>query len=69
MVDEINRQLKVHVEVISMVEKQMAGSIAACAEVLIDALQGGKKILLMGNGGSAADAAPRRRRRGRCPRK
>ena len=56
MVDEINRQLKVHVEVISMVEKQMAGSIAACAEVLIDALQGGKKILLMGNGGSAADA-------------
>ena len=56
MVDEINRQLKVHVEVISMVEKQMADSIAACAEVLIDALQGGKKILLMGNGGSAADA-------------
>lgn len=56
MVDEISRQLKVHVEVISMVEQQLADSIAACAEVLIDALQGGNKILLMGNGGSAADA-------------
>lgn len=56
MVDEITRQLKAHIEVIAMVEGQLTDSIADCAAALIDALKGGKKILLMGNGGSAADA-------------
>ncbi len=56
MVDEINRQLEAHIEVIRMVEKKLAAPIATCADVLIDALRAGNKILLMGNGGSAADA-------------
>ncbi len=56
MVDEINRQLKAHIEVIKLVEEHLVVSITDCAEILVDALRNGRKILLMGNGGSAADA-------------
>lgn len=56
MVEEIRRQLKSHVEVIQMVGEELANPVAECAQVLIDALQSGHKILTMGNGGSAADA-------------
>ncbi len=56
MFDEINHQLKAHIETINMVAEQVSGSIAECAQILIDALRGGHKILVMGNGGSAADA-------------
>jgi D-sedoheptulose 7-phosphate isomerase len=56
IVDEINRQLKSHVDTVKLVEEQLTGSIADCAEMLISVLGDGCKILIMGNGGSAADA-------------
>ena len=56
MVDDIRRQLKSHVEVIHIVGNKLAPHIAECAQMLIDTLQAGQKILIMGNGGSAADA-------------
>ena len=56
IVDEINRQLKSHVDTVKLVEEQLIDSIADCAEMLISVLGGGCKILIMGNGGSAADA-------------
>ena len=56
IVDEISRQMKAHINVIRMVEEQMADSITACVQMLVDVLSKGGKLLLMGNGGSAADA-------------
>ncbi len=56
MVDEINRQLKAHVDVVNLVGEKLAEPISDCARMLIDALQDGCKLLIMGNGGSAADA-------------
>jgi len=56
MVDDIRRQLTSHVEVIHSVSNKLAPHIAECAQMLIDTLQAGQKILIMGNGGSAADA-------------
>ena len=56
MVDDIRRQLTSHVEVIHIVGNKLAPHIAECAQMLIDTLQAGQKILIMGNGGSAADA-------------
>jgi D-sedoheptulose 7-phosphate isomerase len=56
MVEEIHRQLKSHVEVIQTVGEKLAGPVADCAVVLIEALKSGRKVLTMGNGGSAADA-------------
>ena len=56
MVDDIRRQLTSHVEVIHIVGNKLAPHVADCAQVLIDALQKGHKLLIMGNGGSAADA-------------
>ena len=56
MVEDIHRQLKSHIEVIKMVSDNLVSPVAECAQILIDALQAGHKILIMGNGGSAADA-------------
>ena len=56
MVEYIHRQLKAHIEVIKMVGDNLVSPVAECAQILIDALQAGHKILIMGNGGSAADA-------------
>jgi len=56
MVNEINRQLKAHVDIVKLTGEKLAGPISDCAKMLIDALQGGHKLLIMGNGGSAADA-------------
>ena len=56
MVDDIRRQLTSHVEVIHIVSNKLAPRVAECAQMLIDTLQAGHKILIMGNGGSAADA-------------
>ena len=56
MVDDIRRQLTSHVEVIHVVSNKLAPRVAECAQMLIDTLQAGHKILIMGNGGSAADA-------------
>ena len=56
MLEDVHRQLRSHVEVIRMVEEKLAEPVAECAQMLIDTLQAGQKILIMGNGGSAADA-------------
>jgi D-sedoheptulose 7-phosphate isomerase len=56
MVDEIKRQLNAHIDAVNMVTEQLTEPIAECARMLVDALKGGHKLLIMGNGGSAADA-------------
>jgi D-sedoheptulose 7-phosphate isomerase len=56
MFDEITRQLKAHIDTVNLLGETLTGPIGDCARVLIAALQGGHKILVMGNGGSAADA-------------
>lgn len=56
MVEDIQRQLKDHIDTVNIVKEQLVSPIADCARVLIDALNNGHKILTMGNGGSAADA-------------
>ncbi len=45
-----------HLNALTLVGQQLAGPIAECAELMIQALRQGHKILIMGNGGSAADA-------------
>lgn len=45
-----------HVRTIKMVSQELAGDIERCAALIVDALNNGKKLLIMGNGGSAADA-------------
>lgn len=56
MLDEIRSQLRVHQEVIQVIDSTLAPRISTAAEMLTTALAAGKKLLLMGNGGSAADA-------------
>lgn len=56
MVDEIKCQLNAHIDAVNMVTEQLTEPIAECARMLVDALKGGHKLLIMGNGGSAADA-------------
>src|SRR6056300_779443 len=56
MDEDIRRKLTSHVEVMHIVSNKLATHVAECAQMLIDALQAGQKILIMGNGGSAADA-------------
>jgi len=55
--DEIvGSSLAQHVEVAKAVQDTLQGQIAECAEILIEAVNRHKKILICGNGGSAADA-------------
>ncbi|ABQ27037.1 D-sedoheptulose 7-phosphate isomerase [Geotalea uraniireducens] len=56
MIDEIKAQLDSHQKVMESVKGELAPKIAAVADLLVDALGNGKKLLVMGNGGSAADA-------------
>jgi D-sedoheptulose 7-phosphate isomerase len=52
----IRSQLQGHRAVIDTIEQQLVPAIAAAGDLLVKALAGGKKLLVMGNGGSAADA-------------
>ena len=54
--DAICASLSQHAEVMNAVAEATTGSIRSCADVLIETLQRGGKILICGNGGSAADA-------------
>lgn len=56
MLDEIRNHLKAHQEVIKTIEERLTIGISRAAVMIGDALNDGKKLLLMGNGGSAADA-------------
>ncbi len=48
--------LKQHISVIERLWSESCDSIQQCAEIIIDTVSSGKKILICGNGGSAADA-------------
>jgi D-sedoheptulose 7-phosphate isomerase len=50
------RSLREHVETIEHLAQDCLPAIQRAAEMIIAALQAGKKLLLCGNGGSAADA-------------
>lgn len=56
MITEICRQLEEHRAVVGRIETQLAPRIAEMAEMIVERLKGGGKLLVMGNGGSAADA-------------
>lgn len=45
-----------HIEVFREISENQIGVIERCADLLVETLRAGKKILLCGNGGSAADA-------------
>ncbi len=52
----IERSLNQHLEVFIKVMEQLTGPIDECAQLLINTVKAGKKVLICGNGGSAADA-------------
>ncbi len=52
----INDSLKAHQAVFEQLLENEIPNIERCAELILDALGSGKKVLLCGNGGSAADA-------------
>lgn len=52
----IDRSLAQHQEVFEKVIADLKPTIAECAQILIETVKSGKKVLICGNGGSAADA-------------
>lgn len=56
MEGEIRKQINKNIEIHQAVAEQMSPQIAQAANLIIEAYQKGKKLLLCGNGGSAADA-------------
>jgi D-sedoheptulose 7-phosphate isomerase len=50
------RELEASAELKRLVARNLAGTIADAAQMLINAYKAGGKVLLIGNGGSAADA-------------
>ena len=56
MKEQIEAQLREHVRVAEDLLASQAETIVQMAEMLIDCVRGGGKVLLCGNGGSAADA-------------
>ncbi|MBT6915139.1 MAG: SIS domain-containing protein, partial [Candidatus Marinimicrobia bacterium] len=50
-----NAVLNEHIQVVTALQK-LESKINAAAELIIETMKRGGKILLMGNGGSAADA-------------
>lgn len=56
MSDAIKRAFADHRVAFERVEAELTDTIARSAEIVIGALRGGGKLLLLGNGGSAADS-------------
>lgn len=56
MQEKIIQQLEESAEVKRLIAQNLAPAIEKTVEMLVQAYQGGKKILVLGNGGSAADA-------------
>lgn len=54
--DVVSRSLNQHQRVFEQIVADLKPTIAECAQILIDTVQSGKKVLICGNGGSAADA-------------
>lgn len=53
---EVSAHLRGLGELAEYVARDMAGQIASIAELVLEALDGGRKLMFCGNGGSAADA-------------
>ena len=56
MLNSVKAQLKDHLAVIELLERELSQQIADAALLISDTLKAGGKLLVMGNGGSAADA-------------
>jgi D-sedoheptulose 7-phosphate isomerase len=56
MKNKIHEHFTGHMRTIDIVRRELAPAIEECARLIVAALKGGSKILVMGNGGSAADA-------------
>ncbi|MBI4410424.1 MAG: SIS domain-containing protein [Gemmatimonadetes bacterium] len=56
IVREVELHLRELATLASRVETEMAGEVAEIAELVLHALDAGRKLLFCGNGGSAADA-------------
>lgn len=54
--DTIHKEFREHLSTMQAVAETLHDQVRAVAEIAIEALRDGKKLLLMGNGGSAADA-------------
>jgi len=54
--DAINKHLRGHLNVVSRVYEEQGEAIRRAADLIIEGLAEGGKLLIMGNGGSAADA-------------
>ena len=55
-IDRIKRIADESIEAKRLFFQQQAGSVLRAAEMIVDAVRAGGKVLLFGNGGSAADA-------------
>jgi len=56
MSDRLKRAFDDHRAVFGRVEAELSGTIRQSADIVLAALRGGGKLLLLGNGGSAADS-------------
>ena len=54
--DVIEKSLKQHIEIFQTILSSEINIIQQCAEMILETLKKGNKILICGNGGSAADA-------------
>jgi D-sedoheptulose 7-phosphate isomerase len=54
--DSVAAALQEHAALVELVSQEMVGQIDELAQVVLDTLRGGGKLLFCGNGGSAADA-------------
>jgi D-sedoheptulose 7-phosphate isomerase len=54
--ESARRAIRESIEVKAKLLEQQLSTIARLSEIMVDALQQGKKLVLFGNGGSAADA-------------
>ena len=56
MIKAIYNEIKEHNDIVELVRDEMLMNIQIVAEILVDTINKGNKIILFGNGGSAADA-------------
>lgn len=56
MQNEIKSLFSSHCRAMAEAERELTDKVAVVIQILADALESGRKILIMGNGGSAADA-------------
>lgn len=52
----IQEEIKQHLDLVNLMKEEIASKVKFASDLIIEAIQNKKKILLFGNGGSAADA-------------